>query len=71
MVGLRGGEALQVGEREGVLGRFDAGDADDPGWGVGGMGEEGGQRVGEEVVPEDVGAEDLAKGWFWSCLTGR
>ena len=39
VVGLRGGKALQVGEREGVVRGVEARDADDAGWRIRPVGE--------------------------------
>jgi len=62
MVCVLRSQGLQIGDFEGVGRGFDAGD-EDYAW-VGGVGEEGVKGVDEEVVPEDIGAEDLAEGRF-------
>lgn len=65
---MRGGEALNVLDGKGLGKGFHAGDPDDSAILRGRANEERGHEVREEVVTEDIGAEDLPKRGVGSCL---
>lgn len=65
---MRGGKTLEVRGRKGLGKGFQARDPDYAAMLRGRASEERNQKVREEVVTEDIGAEDFSKRWVRGCL---